>query len=502
MVFSPSPAIVEFWKRSKSHIKIDFRHMASVQTGGKRATEGADAIHAPAAAATMLRCITCGVQFAAGSEDMRKHYTSDWHQHNVRLRVAGQPPVRWREFVTGQQKASQSSRDSVVGVKTVTVSVAATTGSQVAVVGRHAAHPAAAAAAAVPPRQAVASGANHDPEGSRDDDDEDAVPKAPIFTCKLCKKTFHSVQTLQSHVRSTEHLMRKEARILARDSQAGSMISNTSLGSAAIGLHRRHKTHQRERLRLVAATTHADPMDTAAPGGEVTANATATRVPPEERELDVSEDRCFFCGLASPAMTDNMRHMLSAHNFAIPLVHRCTDISGLMRYLARKVNGLVCFVCGEKTRRFTSLEALRNHMREQQHDRVVLSPEYDEFYAGGLDDGSEARIAAEVNAEGQLVVRNGDKTIIGARSGGYLHAIKQRHESIVEREERRAITNAAAEAQQVMVRERLEAMAPAMKEHQKLLRQERLIRQKADMQNGVRNNKLHPKGFDGEGERI
>lgn len=75
--------------------------------------------------------------------------------------------------------------------------------------------------------------------------DAGAVEHA-MYSCTLCKKTFRSVQTLQTHIRSTAHLIRKEQRILARDGDANTILTSTSLGSAAIGLHRRHNAKMKK----------------------------------------------------------------------------------------------------------------------------------------------------------------------------------------------------------------------------------------------------------------
>lgn len=72
------------------------------------------------------------------------------------------------------------------------------------------------------------------------------APEHALYSCTLCKKTFRSVQTLQTHIRSTAHLIRKEQRILARDGDANTILTSTSLGSAAIGLHRRHNAKMKK----------------------------------------------------------------------------------------------------------------------------------------------------------------------------------------------------------------------------------------------------------------
>lgn len=358
------------------------------------------------------QCTTCHVAFE-NAEEMRKHFGSEFHVANVRLRVEGRGPL------TKQQFNLQTHQDDSAG---------------------------------------------------------------PAFSCNLCKKTFRSVQTLQSHVKSTEHLMRKEARIIQRDSNAGSMLSSTSLGSAALGLHRRHKAHHKDRF--------ADPT------------TTPLKVAAAIRENDVDENTCFFCGLPSKTVSLSLDHMRQEHEFTLPLAHRINNLVGLLQYLARKVNGCLCLVCGANTKKFDSLEALRHHMIACQHDYVVLSPEYQEFYDGRLDDpeavcepiASDTLVVVQTDRDG----RTHQRAIVRRNEN---HLLIRRTETEKQTVERRAITAAANEASALILRERAEATKGERKKELNLKGHCEAARSRHTMELGVRSNKLHPKGFDGEGLR-
>lgn len=359
------------------------------------------------------KCTTCSVRFDT-VEIMRKHYDTEYHLNNVRLRVEGKKTLTQTEY-----------------------------------------------------RHSYAQGNEEDEAG------------APIFSCTLCKKAFRSIQTLQSHVKSTAHLMRKEQRILSRDSEAASMLSSTSLGSAAMGLHRRHKTHHKGKT----GTAHKDP---------------ATIVSVEDREEDVDEKRCFFCGFGSESMQTNLEHMQSKHEFTIPLRKRCTDVEGLLKYLSRKINGLMCLTCGaESKKHYVSLEALRDHMKACSHERIVLTTEYNEFYGNTLDDMEPVE---DASTEGQLVLQGDGRPTrtIFRRDGEGL--VKRHQETEKQRTDRKMITAQESEAAAVMRRERQEELRPQWtkqaKEYQR--REERFYSQQLRV--SLRANKLHPKGYDGEGE--
>ncbi|RNF26404.1 zinc finger protein, conserved [Trypanosoma conorhini] len=358
------------------------------------------------------RCWTCNAVFDS-VEAVRKHYESEYHTNNVRLRVDGRRPLTTQEY------------------RRVRI-------------------------------------AEHD--------DAD-VDGRPTFACKLCKKTFHSVQTLQAHVRSTAHLMKKEQRIIARDSDAMSALTSTSLGSAAMGLHRRHNAKRAKPPTQAAKTRYVE------------------KVQLDEREEDVSEVRCLFCGCLSDSVEVNLQHMNDIHEFSVPLPHRCRDVVGLLAYLARKMNGLLCLVCGEKTRAFASLEALRAHMREKNHERIILGPEYAEFYSVSLaDTDCGARIGPN---DTELVLRDSQR-VVQRRECEVPRPRKK--ESETQAEKRRAILAADQEAMAMARKERQEVLRVQNKEAQKILKRQDGQYQDHLLRVNLRTNKLHPKGYDGEGK--
>lgn len=352
-----------------------------------------------------------------GGDNLQQHYNSETHLNNVRRRVEGLRPLTAQEMR----------------------------------------------------RQAQEEGMAMDPSG------------APIFSCTLCKKTFHSVQTLQTHVRSTAHLMRKEQGIVARDSEAASMLTMTSLGSAAMGLHRRHKA-KRSALKNASA------------------GPKAPKVSPKDRDEDVSVTRCFFCGQPSETMELNVMHMRKYHQFYIPMENRCKDVEGLLAYASRKVNGLMCLVCNERTRSFPSLDALRDHMREVDHEKIVLGPEYEEFYECALEDPLAIEKVEMAGAQATEVVLSSDsgkKRVLKMRE---VDAPRSRlRETTEETERRRAILAAETECLALVKQEQKELRASQDQEQQKMLKRQGTEFKHHQLKVNLRSNKLHPKGYDGEG---
>ncbi|KAG5472821.1 hypothetical protein LSCM4_02145 [Leishmania orientalis] len=366
----------------------------------------------------MSRCGTCNLLLESG-EVLRAHYGSEFHLTNVRRRVEGLRPL-------SQQEHRFASREM--------------------------------------------EGAALDESG------------APVYSCTLCKKTFRSVQTLQTHIRSTAHLIRKEQRIIQRDSEAASMLTATTLGSAAVGLHRRHNAK-----KGAAALRDAK-------------QKTAPKVDAEEREEDTSELRCMFCGFLSADVKSNLHHMECVHNFSIPLAAHCIDQAALLAYLARKINGLMCIVCNERTRSFCSLEALRDHMRESNHERLILNPEYQEFYNVTLEDPEAAGTVHLEGLRGDELVLAHDKTegrrrVVRKREGDVPRA--RPRETEVQNEKRMTILAEAHETRVLAKQEQKELMAKQNKEAAWVAKRSGGDRHDLQLDVSMRTNKLHPKGYDG-----
>jgi|UniRef100_A0A7S4LMN5 RNA recognition motif-containing protein len=64
--------------------------------------------------------------------------------------------------------------------------------------------------------------------------DEDSTGVTPKFYCKICKKTYNSVQTLTAHIKSKQHLLNKQQAIEDGASTVGSTASKFLLGSKTI----------------------------------------------------------------------------------------------------------------------------------------------------------------------------------------------------------------------------------------------------------------------------
>lgn len=124
--------------------------------------------------------------------------------------------------------------------------------------------------------------------------------------------------------------------------------------------------------------------------------------------------------------------MSVTHSFFVPDVDYCTDVLGLLVYLGEKIyRDLMCIWCNEKGRTFYSLDAVKKHMKDKGHCRMLHEglalAEYAEYYdysasypdhEEGMDvdeDLPESTIATDGEGdEYQLVLPSG--VVIGHRS--------------------------------------------------------------------------------------
>jgi len=103
---------------------------------------------------------------------------------------------------------------------------------------------------------------------------------------------------------------------------------------------------------------------------------------------------CLFCPQESASMEANITHMTVVHGFFIPDLEYVVDLEGLMAYLGEKVGAMrMCLWCNERSRLFTELRAVQQHMTDKGHCKVFHEGdavlEYADFYDYRVDTSSE-----------------------------------------------------------------------------------------------------------------
>lgn len=145
-------------------------------------------------------------------------------------------------------------------------------------------------------------------------------------------------------------------------------------------------------------------------------------------ENPIADNKCIFCDHQSDDLIENLKHMSIAHSFFIPDTEYCIDLEGLLFYLAEKVTkDFICLWCNDRGKTFYSLDAVRKHMIDKGHCKMLHEglalAEYTEYYdysssypdhEEGMDIDEEIQPELLDGDEYQLVLPSG--LVIGHRS--------------------------------------------------------------------------------------
>ena len=345
--------------------------------------------------------------------------------------------------------------------------------------------------------------------------DVQRVSSAQYF-CKLCQKTFNTALTLQDHVRSRTHRYNKLQNATRKNETLSDCKEEASLEYA-----------------------------------ESVSNS----------DSSITELHCLFC-LRSPLfpnITTTLSHMKTVHNFEIPFENHLHDLQGLLCYLARKISAGLCITCESSERsskEFDSLTAVQMHMRDQRHTAIPLSAlstgEYDPYYetewletiASDLNVDQKTRtgpfakrgksycgpvksyldrsvgnsgpqresgqLALQSTADGKLrqILDRGHTTGRGI-SGNHLtinargqktslYAVNTPHSSMTSFRDRFSALRCYSGGQKLTANHAQEERARQNRMRHYQSREDRRTWDKQVLSVGVNNNRLHPKGFDGD----
>ncbi|KNC99191.1 uncharacterized protein SPPG_05447 [Spizellomyces punctatus DAOM BR117] len=210
-------------------------------------------------------------------------------------------------------------------------------------------------------------------EQQKHKNEEDETRNAFVAECIACRKTYSSQNAYSNHLGSKKH---KDAQVrfnelkakgidpLSRpEKKASNVVSGVSSSSGSATAPQKNW-----RAELANATSQDQVLDILARKAEQAERLT---------ELD-----CLFCLHSAQSFENNMEHMAKAHSFFIPDIEYLVDLKGLIKYLGEKVAvGHVCLYCNGKGRAMHSLEAVRKHMVDKGHCKILY------------EDGAELEIA-------------------------------------------------------------------------------------------------------------
>ncbi|XP_049286585.1 zinc finger protein 622 [Anopheles funestus] len=250
--------------------------------------------------------------------------------------------------------------------------------------------------------------------------------------CKACRKVFKSKNAHDNHLDSRKHKDNLQQYIAQSNGTIGASSSSTIQENAMEAELEVSVKSTRAAARAAAAAAAGTEVDV-----EMIEDDDSDGWEDVEFENPIERNDCIFCPHHSEDLLENIKHMSIVHSFFIPDAEFCIDVEGLLTYLAEKVcRDYVCLWCNERGRTFYSMDAVRNHMTEKGHCKMLHEggalAEYVDFYdysssypdhEDGMDVDAELDTPGPLDGdEYQLVLPSGN--VIGHRS--LLRYYKQR----------------------------------------------------------------------------
>eukprot|EP01063_Lacrimia_lanifica_P014221 TRINITY_DN20856_c0_g1_i1.p1 TRINITY_DN20856_c0_g1~~TRINITY_DN20856_c0_g1_i1.p1 ORF type:complete len:377 (+),score=191.21 TRINITY_DN20856_c0_g1_i1:65-1195(+) len=307
------------------------------------------------------------------------------------------------------------------------------------------------------------------------------------YKCTICDKRFATPQTLSSHLQSKMH-REKKAKLKAEKE-----LEELKKAMA-----------EEEEEEVEEAEEEAEEIDTSAEvelmAQEEEWTATATR---KKESEDLDEFDCLFSSYTAPTPEDALCHMAKTYNFTLPLADKVIDVPGLLRYLARKVNGGLCLCC-DKVK--DTRAGIQQHMISVGHCMIKLGEgEYAEFYDKSVP-FQQGSTPAGAKAVGHTLVLPSGATLVSKQE-------KKDHQAPVQyrdpnadkeplmiaakKEEQRKNAHMTV-LQMNRYTELLKAREAMGKKHERMDRNHVRQVNKQRMRLGVHLNNQHGKGYQGD----
>ena len=197
--------------------------------------------------------------------------------------------------------------------------------------------------------------------------------------CASCKKGYSCEKTFAQHLLSKKHL---EAV-----SEAGGCANHPKCPSKA----------PRDKDLVMQVPQNASPQEIE----EIIAYNLK-----HSRRLALEE--CLFCECAPfPSLSHALEHMATVHSFCIPDLDYLVDLSGLIGCLGEKISVFnTCIYCGDKSRLFRGIEAVRKHMIDKGHCRMNASLLSVEDEEGEFSSFYDYYASDEEQEEGAMITSN------------------------------------------------------------------------------------------------
>lgn len=233
--------------------------------------------------------------------------------------------------------------------------------------------------------------------------------------CSICGKTFSTQNQYDNHLSSKKHKDKLFKLDMAQppsedESTVGDSALSTSIASSF------------STVRTGKTVEDADNMEISSDVESVDSDEWL-----EDTDNPITNNNCLFCNHHSRSVLYNLKHMTIAHSFFIPDPEYCIDIKGLLTYLGEKIYaGYICIWCNDSGKAFQSIDAVKAHMIDKGHCKMLHEgdalAEYAQFYdysssypdAETADPNAEFEIPELDDSDYQLVLPSGN--VIGHRS--------------------------------------------------------------------------------------
>uniref|UniRef100_T2M8J6 Zinc finger protein 622 n=1 Tax=Hydra vulgaris TaxID=6087 RepID=T2M8J6_HYDVU len=259
-------------------------------------------------------CLSCSVKFIS-ADLQRMHYKTEWHRYNLKRKVAELPPVTEEEFSI---KAELQIKKK-----------------------------------------------------------ESKIQERSVSTyCKLCNKSFSSLNSFQNHVQSKKH-----QDLLNKNTSTGIEQHHTDFVKVNEKVVNKSSNVQ---VSLVdELDDDSEDWEDMSSDDEVDNNDIDETNCPESEAIPPTS--CLFCNHQSTNIENNLQHMVKSHSFFIPDLEYVTNIEALLIYLGAKVgDGKVCLLCNTRSKQFQTIKACRDHMTDKGHCMINCESnamlEFADFY--------------------------------------------------------------------------------------------------------------------------
>ncbi|XP_011862422.1 PREDICTED: zinc finger protein 622 [Vollenhovia emeryi] len=220
------------------------------------------------------------------------------------------------------------------------------------------------------------------------------------FTCWTCKVKFTDLAIFRSHYRSEWHrynlhlttnglhsmsledFLTKSANSLDdKNKQSCEVCQKEFKDQKQYEHHMSSKTHKKRQEKKLAFSNIQRDTDEK--------ESDTDSEPPPLESFSYNKFKCYDCLFCYYRVTMDlesiMKHMVEMHSFFVPDLEYCVDLGGLLEYLAEKIcTEFQCIWCNESGRRMQSREAVKMHMIEKGHCKMLFEGEtmleYSSFY--------------------------------------------------------------------------------------------------------------------------